>query len=323
MHYLDLRKPFMQLPHQILNYLSGIFYSFDRTTYTNLSKFFENLAHDSFNRCLYKDIDWDKLLVFIVTKLFFLNGGYLIIDEVVLLKPFCKFMEYIKYVFSPLYKKSYLGYILVVLCWSNGFVSLPIAFRIHGVDKNGRNKNALARDLLNYAKYHLKLEPIAILFDSYFSSKHNLRLCEEFGWIFCTQIKSNRKFNGKPANNRSFLPYWTAKGKVNGIKVVVARHGSKYFCSNDLTLGHQSIRRLYKKRWPIEEIFHFTKKIGIEHCQSRGLVAQKAHFTMCFIAYAILQKESILRNITDYKIKYELSFQRAKFNLSALNLLLG
>lgn len=314
----------MQLPKQIIHYLKGLYYSFDRVDCVKLSKFFENLAHDSFNRCLNRSINWQRLLISIVTKLFYLSDGYLIIDEIVLLKPFCKAIEYISYVFSPIHRKSYPGYILVVLAWSNGKVCIPIGFRVHKVHMKKRTKNSLARDLLRYAKFQLKIHPLAVLFDSYFASGENLKLCHKFGWIFCCQLKSNRRFNGKPAKKKTFLPYWTARGKVSGIKVVVVRHGIKYFCSNDLSLGHKKVRTLYKKRWPIEGIFRFTKsKLGIEHCQLRSSAAQQAHFTLCFIAYAILQKESILRNLTDYKIKFELSFQRANFKLLALNQLLS
>ena len=287
------------------------------------SKLFENLAHDSFNRCLHRLVNWQHILVSIVTKFFSLDNGYLIVDELVLLKPFCKKLEGLNYVFSPILKKAFSGYILIVLAWSNDKVCLPLAFRIHKVDKEKRTKNSLARDLLNYAKFKLKIHPLAVLFDSYFASSVNLQLCHKFGWIFCCQIRGNRAFNGKQACKRSFLPYWTARGKVSGVKVVVVRHGIKYFCSNDLSLGHQKVRTLYKKRWPIEEIFRFTKcKLGIEHCQSRSVTAQRAHFSLCFIAYVILQKESIIRNLTDYKIKTELSFQRAKLDLFALNQLL-
>jgi len=46
----------MQLPHQILNYLSEIFYSFNKISFTNTNnpvKFFVNLANNLFiNRYL-------------------------------------------------------------------------------------------------------------------------------------------------------------------------------------------------------------------------------------------------------------------------------
>lgn len=314
----------MQLPKQIVNYLTGIFYSFDEITCTNLSKFFENIAHDSFNRCLYRDVDWDYLLKLVITKLFSFVQGYICLDEIVIAKPYARWMEGLSVIKSPVLKRCVLAYSLIVVCWSRGPIKIPLAFRIWRPDDD-KKKTELAEELLQYVKHELHIYPLGVLFDSYFGSKHMMKMLYKWGWIFCTQIRRSRKFNGTRVDKKTFRPYWTATGYLQGgIKVVVARHGRKYYCTNDLSLGHSTIRTLYRNRWSIEEIFRFTKsKLGIEQCQARSLTAQKAHFTMCFIAYTILQKESLMKNLTDYQIKSELSFQRSRFNLSALNLLIG
>ncbi len=316
----------MQLPNQIINYLTGLFYSFENINSVNLSKFFENLAHDSFTRCLQREEDWSQLLISIVTKLFVLTDGYISLDEVILLKPYSKHIEWLSFVYSKIFNKSFPGFAVIVMCWTNEDFKVPLGFRIwNPATKKFKKKTDIFRDLLKYAKDDLSLWPKAVLFDSYFSDTKTLKMLNKWGWIFCTQIKKNRLFNRKRIDKFSFRPYWTATGYLKGgIKVRVARHGRKYFCTNDLSLGHSAIRTLYKKRWPIEEIFRFTKqKLGLQECQSRSIKAQTAHFTMCMIAYVILQKESTIRKVTDYKIKSELSFQRANFNLHALNLLIS
>lgn len=261
-----------------------------------------------------------------VTKLFVLTDGYISLDEVILLKPHAKRIEWISFVYSKILGKSFPGFAVIVMCWTNGGFKVPIGFKFwNPVKKGTKKKTEIFRDLLKYAKDDLGLWPKAVLFDSYFSDKKTLKMIAKWGWIFSTQIKKNRIFNQKRVDKNSFRPYWTATGYLKGgIKVRIARHGRKYFCTNDLTLGHSAIRTLYKKRWPIEEIFRFTKqKFGLEECQSRSIEAQIAHFTMCMIGYVILQKESVIRKVTDYKIKSELSFQRENFSLTALNLLIG
>lgn len=312
----------MQLPKQIINYLIGLFYSFENINSVNLSKFFENLAHDSFTRCLLRKEDWSQLLISVITKLFVLKDGYISLDEVILIKPYSKKIEWISYVYSKILGRSFPGFAVIVMCWTNEVFTVPMGFKFwNPAEKEEKKKTDILRELLEHARNDLGLLPIAVLFDSYFSDKKTLKMLHKWGWIFCTQIKKNRKFNRKRVDKNSFRPYWTATGYLaGGIKVRVARHGRKYFCTNDLTLGHSGIRTLYKKRWPIEEVFRFTKqKFGLEQCQSRSIEAQMAHFTMCMIGYVILQKESLLRNMTDYKIKSELSFQRDGFKLLSLN----
>jgi hypothetical protein len=313
----------MQLPNQIVNYLSGIFYSFDKISCTNLAKFFENLAHDSFNRCLSGRFSWESILFSVALRLFKPKGGNLIIDEVIIPKPYGKKLEGLHIFKCPITQKYYPSYKVIVMCWSNGKdIRIPLAFRIWQ-KKEGKTALELAIELLQFARGH-RIVPDYVLFDSYYASKKILNTIHSWGWKYCTQIKKNRFFNGTRIERISFRPYWTAIGKLKGCEseVVVAKHGHKYFCSNDLTLGHQTILKLYKKRWPIETIFRFSKqKLGLSECQCRSLTAQKAHVTMCFLAYLIIQKESILRNLTIYQIKSELSFQRAKFNLYSFDLL--
>ena len=309
----------MYLPQQIITYVKGILYSFTEINCINISKLFENLAHDTVTRCLYRDEDWDNLYLLFITKLFPLIGGYLILDEVIINKQYAEKIEGLSYVMSPILKRIVQGYCLIVLCWKKDDICIPIGFRIWDPD-GGKKRTELAMELVIYAKERLGLNPEAILFDSYYASEKMLNLVKNLSWIYCTQIKRNRFLNGKRVGDITFYPYWTRPGELKGgIKVVVARHGRKYFCTNDLSLDHQAIRTLYKKRWPIEEVFRFSKQnLGLSQCRSRSKQAQKAHFTLCFMAYTVLQKESILRGMTDYKIKSELSFQRAKFNLLAL-----
>lgn len=311
----------MNLPKQILRYISGILYPYDEVSATKLSKFFSSNAHDSFTRTLNRSFRWDKLLLSLAFRLFTPRGGYLIIDEHVISKQYSTSMEGTSWVFSPILKRIVRGYSIVVIAWSNGNVCIPFAFRIW--QKGESKKTELAYELIQYS-HKLGLKPEAVLFDSFYASKKILKLIDSFGWIFVTQVSRNRKFREKRVDKRSFLPYWTATGVLSGcIEVVMVKHGRKYFCSNDLDLGHQKVRNLYKKRWPIEEIFRLSKgKLGLQKCESRSLNAQKAHITIVFISYILLQKESVIKNQSDYKIKEELSYSRDNYPLTSMKLLI-
>lgn len=311
----------MQLPNSILTYLHGIFYSFSSNNCVNLSKFVDK-SHDYINRTLSSNHNWHSLLLNTALRLFNISGGYLIIDEVVVAKRYSKRIDGTTWVFSPIYKYAFRGFSLIVLAWSNGDgICIPIAFKIRKKDSDN-TKIDVAMDLLQWAHDDLEIKPEAVLFDSFFSAAKMLQLISNLKWKFCSQIKSNRKFLGKGVKKHSFRPYWTKSGEMAGVQVVVVRHGKKYFCTNDTSLGHQQVRKLYKKRWPIEEIFRFTKQeLGLEECQLRTPGAQEAHFAMCFMGYMLLEKESELKNVTNYKIREELTFQRDSVQVQAFSLL--
>jgi hypothetical protein len=58
-----------------------------------------------------------------------LVGGYLIIDDTVIEKPFSKAMEGLSWVYDSSKKKAVWGYSIVLLIWTDGFIRIPLAFR--------------------------------------------------------------------------------------------------------------------------------------------------------------------------------------------------
>jgi hypothetical protein len=84
-------------------------------------------------------------------------------------------------------------------------------------------------------------------------------------------------------------PYWTTSGWLNGgLKVLVVRHGKKYYATNRLTLSTMEGSRLYRVRAQVEEVIRVCKdQLGLTGCQAWSERAQLHHITCCLMAFCV------------------------------------
>lgn len=299
----------MSLPKNVINYIKGLICVFENATCLSLAKI-NRCSHDSLTRVLKgKKFCWQILLQNFILRTFGrLQDGFLIIDDTTIQKPFAKCIENLAWVFDSQIHRSILGINLVLLVWSNGKITLPLAIRVYQ-KKNGKTKIDLAIELIREAK-RLKIRPKFVAFDSWYAAAELLKVIDNFGWKFVTQLKSNRLLDGIPLKEIQRNPYWMMEGKIaGGLKVIVVRNGKKYYASNNLTLTKKELLEFYKQRWNIETVFkmlHF--KLGLDECQARKLDAQIAHYHLCLLAYAALERERFIQNQTIYAIKSDCSF---------------
>ena len=282
---------------------------FENATCVALSEISAN-SHDSLARVLNgKKFCWQTLLQNFILRTFGkLQGGYLLIDDTVISKQFARSIENIAWLYDSKIGKCILGLNIVLIAWSNGDITLPLAMRVYQ-KKSGKTKIDLAVELIEHAK-RLGIKPKYLTFDSWYAAQKifkALTLCE---WKFVTQLKSNRKLNGIPLKEIQRNPYCMTQGEISGgIKVVVVRNGKKYFASNDLEVSKKELLLAYKGRWNIETIFRMLHhKLGLDECQMRKLNSQNAHFHLCLMAYAALEQERFIRKTTIYQIKRNCSF---------------
>lgn len=277
----------------------------------SLARVVKNCSHDSLSRILKsKAFEWQTLLQTLVLRIAGkLQGGYLVIDDTVLDKSFAKIIENVSWIFCSKENRAVLGLNLVVLCWSNGTYTLPLAVKIWKKNSN-TSKYDLALELLEYAKYTLCLSPDYIAFDSWYASRKILERMTEYEWVFFSQLKKNRLFNGKQVRDTHGYPYWIEKGNIFGsLEVLVVRHGKKYFVTNDITLSKKEILETYKTRWVIETMFRLlSDQLGIDECQSLSLQSQTAHIHLCCMAAVLLEKARAVTGKTEYDIKRRCSF---------------
>ena len=159
---------------------------------------------------------------------------------------------------------------VVLLCWTDGTSTIPIAFRIY----EGRNvgKISLVVELLEVAA-RLGFSPTHVLFDSWYASQGVFDAVQRLNACFVTRLKKNRVVNGKQLKRHRFIPNWSSFGRLRGgTAVTVYRRGSKFYATSDLELEWCEVKALYHARAVIEEVFRCLKQpCGWEGCQLRSV----------------------------------------------------
>lgn len=299
----------MILPQNVINYIKGLMCVFENANCVSLA-YVAGCSHDSLTRVLMgRKLCWQTLLTkFILRTVGKLQGGYLMIDDTIISKNFAKKIENLSWIFDSKIGKSILGLQLVLLAWSNGKITIPLAIKVYQ-KKQGKSKIDLACELIRYAK-KLQIKPEYVTFDSWYAASKIFKTIKLCGWEWVTRFKTNRKLNGVQLKKFYRNPYWFKVGKISGgCKALVVRHGKKYFASSMLTLSKKELLTFYKRRWEIETIFKaLHSKLGLDDCQSLKLTAQTAHFHVCMLAYIALEKESFTQKKSIYQIKRSCSF---------------
>jgi len=312
----------MLLSKNVITYLKGLMRIFENANCVSLSNASLS-SHDSLTRILNNEkLSWQTLLNNFSMRIFGkLSGGWLIIDDTIISKIFAKKIENLAWVFDSKIGRSIIGLNIVVLIWTNGKLTVPVGLRIYK-PHSGKTKIDLAIELLQIAK-RLHLRPQYVVFDSWYAAEKLMKAIRKNKWHFVTQLKANRTVDGIPLKEAQRNPYWMMEGKISGgLKVLIVRHGKKYFAASNLKLAKRELLAQYKSRWEIETVFRMLhSKLGIDQCESRKLIAQSAHFHLCLMAYAILKNEQCVTGKSIYRIKRKCSFnfKTADNILSKLN----
>lgn len=293
------------MPAQIFTYIRGLLQG-SNITATFLALQF-GYSHDRITRFLSSGFPWKKILLRLIVLWFgILKNGYLIIDDTVLAKPYGKKFQKACFAYSSCLNKVVYGYHIVLLAWTNGFITIPLSFRFYR--KGKKSKVALASELLSEAKTFWRIKPIAVLFDSWYAASQLIDQIKSYRWFFYSQIKKNRVINAAAVeddlvDNGDFL-MGPLTGNCMGF---ILRHDDNFLVTNNLLASNERIIRSYRLRWKIEEIFRFLKsELHLEECQARSVTAQQTHLVSCMIAYLLLEKEQQeLPNLTLYQIKHD------------------
>jgi putative transposase len=306
------------MPELLWLYLTALLYYRTSVSCVALAEALETVSHDRLTRLLQGDWSGQTLLELTLRTLFSWERGYLILDDTVLPKPFATALEGLAWVFSSQERKPVYGLSLVLLVWTNGTLRIPLSMRLW--TKDGPSKYELALELLSYARNRLRCRPDYVLFDAWYPSTRLLKRIRDYGWYFVCRLKKNRRFNGHALRAHRRHPYWTETGWLTGgLKVLLVRHGKKYYATNRLTLPAAEVRRLYRIRAQIEEVIRVCKdQLGLSGCQVRSARAQLHHISCCLTAFCVLERERHDRHLSIYKLKRLLSFQGRSVALPAL-----
>jgi putative transposase len=306
------------MPTLVWLYLTALLYYRTSASCVALAEALETVSHDRLTRMLQGAWSGQTLLERAFHTLFVWERGYLILDDTVLPKPFATAIEDLAWVFSSQERKPVYGLSLVLLVWTNGVLRIPLGMRLWR--KGGPSKYDLALELLSYARNRLRCHPDDVLFDAWYPSRALLKRIRDYGWYFVCRLKKNRRFNAQPLRTYRRHPYWAEHGWLSGgIKVLVVRHGKKYYATNRLSLSAAEVRQLYRVRSQIEEVIRVCKgHLGLSGCQARSKRAQLHHVACCLVAFCVLERERHARQLSIYKLKRQLSFRGHALTLPAL-----
>lgn len=317
------------MPEPLWIYLMAVLYFTNITTCSAMADAFASVSHDRLTRMLHGSWSGQTLLDLALRTLFTVTGGYLILDDTVIDKPYARWWGEAAWVWSSKHNKVVFGVSVVLLVWTDGQVRIPLAFRCW--HKGGASKGALALALLSYARNRLRCKPQFVLFDAWYPSKKLPQRIRDYGWYCVCQLKKNRRFEGSPLSRYLWQPYWHATGWLSGeLKVLVVRYRRKYYATNRLSLSAKEVRAHYTKRQAVEDVFRTLKSsLSLEACQAgyrRSRMdaprpregAQAHHVALCLVAYLIVERERLDRGLTWMRLKRHLILTGASEALPAL-----
>jgi len=317
------------MPEPLWIYLMALLYFTKVSTCSTIADAFDSASHDCLTRMLHGDWSGQTLFDLALRLLFVVAGGYLMLDDTVVEKPYARLLGEAAWVWSNKQRKVVFGVSVVLLVWTDGEIRIPVGYRVWHA--GGPSKVDLALELLSHVRNRLKCKPQFILFDSWYPAKRLLKRLKDYGWYFVCQLKKNRRFEGVALHAYRLHPYWHAIGYLSGgFKVLVVRHRRKYYVTNRLTLTAKEVRALYRKRQEVEEVIRVLKsQLSLEGCQvgyrRRGADparsrprAQEHHIALCLVAYLVVERERLDHGVSWRKFKRRLILKGSQIALPAL-----
>ena len=233
------------------------------------------------------------------------EGGYLIIDDTAWARWAVR-SEAVSWVWSSTHGRVLRGHQVVLLIWTDGRVRVPLGMRLW--KKGGDSKVELAAQLLREAERR-GMRPEYVLFDSWYAAASLLHLLQSLGWKYVARLKSNRLFEGQAVRRRWPHRFGRDVGRLRKVhhEVVVVKDGRRYFVSNQTELSSSQLKRHYRLRQQIEEVFRLLKQeFGWGGASSQKARAQVAHLHLGLYALCLTQQAAIKNRQTIYAFKRRL-----------------
>jgi putative transposase len=256
-------------------------------------------AHDAFTRLLHRlEPDpaalWDE-----VEPLVERTTGILVGDDSTLDKPYAARIDLVTRHWSGKHHAVVEGINLITLVWTDGDRIIPIDYRIYDKARDGitKNEHFLAMLLTAHAR---GFRPACVVFDSWYGSVDNLRLIDDLGWRWLTQLKANRLVNPDRTGNRAVAGCAIAElgtvvhlkeyGMVRVFRIVTRDGETEHWATNDEQMHALARLRYAEDAWGIE-VYHRALKqaCGVERAMVRAGRAQRNHIGCAIRAFVRLE----------------------------------
>ena len=278
------------------------------------------VAHDAYTRLLGRLEPGSETLWTEVEPFVDKSGGWLIIDDTTLDKPYGPHIELVTRHWSGKHRAVVDGINLISLLWTDGDIAIPIDWRVFDKPNDGLTKNDHLRQMLQTARQR-GFTPTAVLWDSWYSALDNLKLLREWEWNFFVGLKSNRQVNPDGEGNRAVTELsWESNrqhvhlkgfGWVDVHRRVDPRSKGedkvRFFVSNQPNLLPSEVQQRHELATQIEQYHRGIKQeCNIERCQVRKARKQRNHIGLAIRAFVRLEVHRYRTGRSRFQIKADI-----------------
>lgn len=298
-------------------YVAGLILLDQRQNGTRIAAWFPARAHDALNRLLRTlELSTRTIMKALIAWAKTMGKGYLVLDDVVVSKPFSLKCPWVGWTYSTSEKRKVRGLHIVVLLWCTGWWRIPVAFRLWRPKPNCsqgqyRTKSQLAWEMiLEVSQERLPIE--YVVFDSFYTAGWLTKKIGRLGLIWqgvlhprTTVIYRHRRWSAASLADGLKLKWRAHLGlragsvvaylpKYGTLRLVVTRnrHGNvEVLATNDLSADLTTIVRRKGTRWSVETLFRDAKQFaGLGACQCRVDQAMVRHVALVLLAFIVLQR---------------------------------
>jgi hypothetical protein len=292
----------------------------ERKTCVMLARHSET-THDRLNRLLKygrecKDYLTQKAIASIKARVEITGiKGWLVGDDTLINKPFSRYITTSSEQYDTVKHVAEMAICPVVLAWTDGFCTIPIAFReFCNRDVAGdqyKSKIQMMIELLNLALLY-QISFTAACFDGLYATKELITYCVTNKIPFVMRMKSNSVIcnNSKKASLREHPDLRLRKNnhsqKTSAFwhnidlffvaeKIINKNEDSKIvYVVTNIDLPAKELLSAYHQRWNIEKMFRFCKqKLGLKDCQCFAPARQSSHISLVFLSYIFIQQQRL------------------------------
>jgi putative transposase len=274
-------------------------------------------AHDAFTRLLARlepdpDALWHEVRPHVRR-----TDSILVVDDTVLDKPYAHKMGLVGPFWSGKHQRVLRGINLVTLAWTDGDAVYPTDYRlVDPTEAPKRNKNEHFREMLVTAKAR-GFAPRYVCFDSWYSSKENLKAVRSHGWHFLTQVRSNRRVDPDKTGNRSISDCAIAAtgtvvhvegfGFVKAFRLVAPNGDTEHWITNDLGMDDLTRLTYAERAWAIEEYHRGLKQCTeVERCPARLARSQRNHIGFALRAFVRFEWHRFRSGVSWFEAKWDI-----------------